>query len=90
MRYRVDYDKKADKQLSNMDTSVSRMIYDWVNEHLEGCSNPRAYGKALTGNRRGYWSYRVNDYRLIADIQDEKILILITEVGHRREVYRKR
>ncbi|MBQ7169295.1 MAG: type II toxin-antitoxin system RelE/ParE family toxin [Synergistaceae bacterium] len=45
------------------------------------------HGKALTGNWSGYWRYRVGDYRLIADIQDDKILILITEVGHRKEVY---
>lgn len=89
MKYTVDYDKKADKQLSKMDSSVSEMIYGWIDEHLEGCENPRIYGKPLKGNRRGYWRYRVNDYRIIADIQDNKILILVTEVGHRKEIYKR-
>ena len=89
MKYKVDYDKKADKQLSKMDKSESGMIYDWIDEHLEGCENPRAYGKPLKGNRKGYWRYRVGDYRIIADIQDNKILILVTEIGHRREIYKK-
>ena len=71
-----------------MDKSESSMIYDWIDEHLEGCENPRAYGKPLKGNRKGYWRYRVGDYRIIADIQDNKILILVTEVGHRREIYK--
>ena len=89
MRYTVDYDKKANKQLRKMDPSDSRLIYAWIDEHLQGCEDPRAYGKALTGNRKGYWRYRVGDYRIIAEIQDDRILILITDVGHRREIYKK-
>ena len=88
MKYTVDYDRKAKKQLDKMDSSVSEKIYGWINEHLEGCDNPRAFGKALKGNRKGYWRYRVGDYRIIADIQDDKIVIIITEVGHRGDVYK--
>ena len=89
MKYVVDYTKKADKQLQKMDVSVRERIYDWINEHLEGCENPYMYGKPLTASWKGYWSYRIGDYRIIAEIQDDKILILITEVGHRREIYRR-
>ena len=88
MKYTVDYDKKADKQLHKMDKSASAKIYDWIDKHLVGCENPRAYGKALKGTWEGYWRYRVGDYRIIADIQDDRILILITDVGHRREIYK--
>ena len=88
MIYTVDYDSKAKKQLSKMDSSVRGKIYDWINKHLEGCDNPRAYGKALKGNRKGYWRYRVGDYRIIADIQDDKIVIIITDVGHRGDIYK--
>ena len=87
MIYTVDYDKKARKQLRKMDLSVSSKIYDWIGKHLEGSENPRAYGKALKGTWEGYWRYRVGDYRIIADIQDDKIIILVTEVGHRKEIY---
>ena len=89
MRYKVDYDRKAKKQLDKMDSSVSKRIYAWIDEHLEGCEDPTAYGKPLAGKLKGYWSYRVGDYRIIADIQDDKILILITEVGHSREIYKE-
>ena len=88
MKYTVDYDRKAKKQLDKMDLSVSEKIYDWINKHLEGCNNPRAFGKALKGNCKGYWRYRVGDYRIIADIQDSKIVIIITDVGHRGNVYK--
>ena len=89
MKYTVNYERKARKQLSKMDSSVSKKIYAWVDKHLEGCDNPRALGKALTGNWAGYWRYRVGDYRLIADIQDDKIIIVIAEVAHRKEIYKE-
>lgn len=64
-----------------------RSIYAWIGKNLEGCSNPRLHGKGLTANRSGQWRYRVNDYRLIAEIQDDVVVILIVRIAHRREVY---
>lgn len=49
--------------------------------------HPRLHGKGLTANRSGQWRYRIGDYRLIADIQDDIVVILIVTVGHRRDVY---
>ena len=63
------------------------MIIAWIRRNLEGCSNPRLHGKGLTANRNGQWRYRVNDYRLIAEIQDDVVVILIVRIAHRREVY---
>ena len=87
MKYSVSYTKQAEKALRKMDLSVQKKIYSWIGENLEGCENPRKYGKALTANHKGEWSYRVGDYRIIAEIQDDKIIILVTRVGHRREIY---
>ena len=64
-----------------------RGIYAWIGKNLEECSNPRLHGKGLTANRSGQWRYRVNDYRLIAEIQDDVVVILIVRIAHRREVY---
>ena len=89
MKYSVDYSNKAKKQINKLDQPVQKRIYAWIDKNLEGCEDPTAYGKPLTANLKGYWSYRVSDYRIIADIQDDKILILITEVGHRREIYKE-
>ena len=89
MKYSVDYTDKAKKQIDKLDMPLQKRIYGWIESHLEGCEEPRLYGKSLTAWLGGYWSYRVGDYRLIADIQDDKVLILIAEVGHRREIYRR-
>ena len=86
-RYTVDYSKAAFKALLKMDRSVSRMIYGWINRNLEGSTDPRIHGKALTGNLSGLWRYRVGDYRLIAEIRDDRLVILMLEVGHRSGVY---
>ena len=85
--YTVEYSKAASKALLKMDKSVSRMIYGWVNRNLVGTPNPRAHCKALTGNLAGLWRYRVGNCRLIADIQDDRLVILMLEVGHRGEIY---
>ncbi len=63
------------------------MIIRWIRKNLEGCTNARAHGKALTGNLAGLWRYRVGNYRLIADIQDDRLVILMLEAGHRGEIY---
>ena len=85
--YTVEYSKAASKALLKMDKFLSRMIYGWVNRNLVGTPNPRAHGKALTGNLAGLWRYRVGNYRLIADIQDDRLVILMLEAGHRGEIY---
>lgn len=88
MSYRIDFTQDALKALKKMDRSIARLILAWVRKNLEGCEDPRAHGKGLTANRSGTWRYRVGDYRLIAEIQEEKVLILILEVGHRRDIYK--
>lgn len=88
MNYKVVFTEKAKKELSKLDKSTMRLILAWIRKNLEGCSDPRQYGKGLTANRSGQWRYRVGDYRLIAEIEDEKITIIILTVGHRRDVYK--
>ncbi|MBQ4469127.1 MAG: type II toxin-antitoxin system RelE/ParE family toxin [Synergistaceae bacterium] len=87
MKYTVEFSRNALKQMRKLDKPTRTRIYDWILEHLEGCENPRKYGKSLTANLAGEWRYRVGDYRVIAEIHDDKILVFITRVGHRREIY---
>lgn len=87
MTYHVEFTKDALKALKKLDKHTSLLITAWIRKNLEGCSDPRIHGKGLTANRSGEWRYRIGDYRIIADIQDDKVLILILEVGHRREIY---
>ncbi|MBQ7884145.1 MAG: type II toxin-antitoxin system RelE/ParE family toxin [Phascolarctobacterium sp.] len=87
MNYKVDYTNSAIKNLKALDKPVRNMVLNWIEKNLIGCSNPRQHGKALVGNHSGKWRYRVGDYRIIADILDDKIIILVLNVGHRKEIY---
>lgn len=84
----LKFSKRADKQLSKMDPGVRRIIVAWLLKNIDGCEDPRAHGKGLTGNRSGQWRYRVGDYRILCEIRDNDLVVLALEVGHRREVYK--
>lgn len=85
--YKVEYAPLAIKQLKKLDKHISALIIGWIEKNLVDCEDPRQYGKGLVANRSGEWRYRIGDYRILADIQDDKLVILIITVGHRREVY---
>ena len=71
-----------------MDAGVRRVIVAWLIKHIDGCEDPRAFGKGLTANRSGEWHYRIGDYRVLCEILDDYLIVLAIEVGHRREVYK--
>ena len=73
--------------MKKLDKYTQKLIYAWIDKNLQNCSNPRQHGKGLVSNRSGQWRYRIGDYRIIAEIEEEKIVILILNVGHRREIY---
>ena len=79
--------EKAKKELSKIDKTQAKMIWDWLCKKLDGCSNPHFSGKPLKGDKKGLWRYRVGRYRLLADIDDDKIIINIINVGHRQGIY---
>ncbi|MEL1133803.1 type II toxin-antitoxin system RelE/ParE family toxin [Desulfitobacterium sp. THU1] len=87
MMYHVILTDGAKKEIKKLDRPIALLILAWIRKNLEGCDNPRLHGKALKGNLDSRWSYRVGDYRLLAEIQDSEVIILIVSVGHRREVY---
>ena len=85
--YTVKTTEAFDRQLKKMDRPVQIMIVKWIRKHLLDCEDPRVTGKALTANLKGYWRYRIGDYRLIAEIRDDELLIIAVDIGHRRAVY---
>ena len=87
MRYRVEFTQRSLKDLKKLDKHTAALIIGWIRKNLENCENPRSHGKALSANRSGQWRYRVGDYRLWAEIQDDKIVNLVLNIGHRREIY---
>ncbi len=86
-KYKVEYLPKAIKNLRKLDKYTRNLIYAWIDKNLVDCENPRVHGKGLVGDKSGQWRYRVGDYRIICEIKDEEIVILVLEVGHRREIY---
>jgi len=89
LAWTVDYADTAKEQLRKLDKQTARRIVDYMDERITGLDNPRSTGKALTGPLGGLWRYRVGDYRVICDIQDGALRVLVVQVGNRREVYRK-
>ena len=86
--YEVIFTDSALKELKKLDKPVVRVIKNWVVKNLVDCVDPGMHGKTLKGNLKGVWRYRVGDYRLFADIQDDKLVIFLFEVAHRKEIYK--
>ena len=87
MNYGVETTRRFDREFKKLDRYTQQMIKSWIKKNLESCDNPRLHGKALTGDKKGLWRYRIGDYRLICSIQDERLIILALSVGHRKEIY---
>ena len=88
MAWMIDYTDTAKEQLRKLDKPVARRIVDFMDERIAEADNPRQTGKALTGSLGDLWRYRVGDYRVICDIQDEVLRVLVVQVGNRGKVYR--
>ncbi len=88
MAWTIDYTDTAKGQLRKLDKQTARRIMDFMDERVAGLENLRSTGKALTGPLGGLWRYRVGDYRVICDLQDAALRVLVVQVGNRREIYR--
>lgn len=88
--WKVEVSPLADRQLDKLDSQIARRIEKFLHERVAKLEDPRSIGDALRGSRLGeFWKYRVGDWRIICDIQDEKLIILALQIGHRREVYER-
>jgi mRNA interferase RelE/StbE len=70
-----------------MDGATRRLVLAYIDKHLNDCDDPRAVGKALAGNLSGKWRYRVGSYRILAIIEDERLIIQIFKIGDRKNIY---
>jgi mRNA interferase RelE/StbE len=87
MIWEIEYTPNARKQLRKLDAARRDIILLWMDKHISGCENPRLHGKELVGNLSGLWRYRVGDYRVLCEIQDDKLVVLAFNVQHRSKVY---
>lgn len=88
LAWRIELTETANKQLAKLDKVEARRITKFLRERLAATDNPRNTGKALLGPLGGLWRYRVGDYRLICEIQDGVLCVLVLKIGNRREVYK--
>lgn len=90
MGWTVSVSDIAERQLRKLDRPIQRRILDWLDDRIEGCKNPRHFGEPLKGDLAGLWRYRVGDYRILCDIRDQEVVVLVLSVGHRRRIYQRR
>ena len=89
MAWKVELSATADRELSKLDPQHRKRILKFLQERIAKLDNPRSLGKPLQGSRLGeFWKYRLGDYRLICKLEDERLLVLVLRVGHRKEIYR--
>lgn len=86
--WQVEFDRAAARDLRKLGADAERRVLGFLRERISGSPDPRRLGQALTGDRKGLWRYRVGDYRIVAAIEDNRFVVLVLTVGHRREVYR--
>lgn len=86
--YKVVLSKKFIKNFKKLDKHTQKLIHNWIELNLYNCKEPRIHGKALTAGLSGYWRYRVGNYRIIAEIQDKKLIIFALTIGHRKDIYK--
>lgn len=89
MAWRIEIDKDVQRSMKKLDKQIARRIVAKLHE-ISQLEDPRSMGKGLTENKSGLWRYRVGDYRIVADIEDDVLVILVVDVDHRSKVYRTR
>lgn len=86
-RWRVEFDRDAAKEFRKLGEPARRTILRYLRERVATAEDPRRFGKALAGEFAGLWRYRIGDYRLIVSFEEDRLVVLVLRVGHRREVY---
>lgn len=89
MAWLIEFEEASKKDLAKLDKQMARRITAFLRERVAVLDDPRSIGEALKGSKLGdFWKYRVGDYRIIANIEDDVLRVLVVKVGNRREVYR--
>lgn len=87
MHWDYEFDPRALKELSRLGKEHQRRIIAYLDERIAGSDDPRRFGKPLKHEFAGLWRYRVGDYRMICRMEDNRLVVLVVKVSHRRDVY---
>lgn len=88
MAWKIEYDEGAVKDLRKLDRQVQREILDYMDKRIAKADDPSAFGKPLRHTKFGLWRYRLRDYRIICQLQDAKLIVLVVAIGHRSGIYK--
>lgn len=89
MAWQIEFDESAKKELAKLDRQVARRLIDFLKNRVLNLRDPRSVGQALRGSTLGeFWKYRVGDFRIVASIQDDRMIVLVLRVGNRSDIYR--
>jgi mRNA interferase RelE/StbE len=86
-QWRVEFDDDAARDLRKLDKTAQQQILRYLRQRIATDEDPRRFGHALRGDLKGLWRYRVGDYRIVAKFEDDRFIVLVLTIGHRREVY---
>jgi mRNA interferase RelE/StbE len=86
--WKISFTKTALKQLAKLDKPTANLIVRFIEEKIASSDDARRYGHALTGDQKGRWRYRIGDYRIICELRDNELVVIVVTVGHRKEIYR--
>jgi mRNA interferase RelE/StbE len=88
LAWQIEFDESAKKELATLDRQVARRLIDFLKNRVLNLRDPRSVGQALRGSTLGeFWKYRVGDFRIIASIQDDRMIVLVLRVGNRGDIY---
>jgi len=87
LAWTIEVSDIAEKQLRKLDRPIQKRLIDWLDDRISGCKNPRHFGEPLHGGMAGLWRYRIGHYRIICEIQEQQLIVLVLAIGHRRDVY---
>jgi len=88
LTWSIEFDNAAAKELRKLDKQAQQEILDYLRERIATNKDPRRFGKPLSNNLAGLWRYRIRVYRLICNIENDKLVVLVLRVGHRKDVYK--
>lgn len=87
MAWTIEYDPRVEKDLRGLDKRIQSEILDYMDTRIAPSDDPKRFGKALRHSQKGLWRYRVRDYRIICEIQQDRVVVLVVAVGHRSKIY---
>jgi mRNA interferase RelE/StbE len=87
LAWRIEYDPRVEKDLRGLDKRIQKEILGYMETRIARAADPKNFGKALRHSQKGLWRYRVRDYRIICEIQQDRVVVLVIAVGHRSKVY---